>query len=66
MFTWDILDIPYLEDKNKITQNLGMWDTLDMEFVRSDGASGISKDFHWSSSMNEKFYTYIKEKFNLI
>jgi len=66
VFTWDKLNVDFIEDKLKITKNLGVWETLGMEYDNTNGLRGIQYDFHWSGNMNEKFYNYIKEKLNLI
>jgi hypothetical protein len=66
VFTWDKLNVDFIEDKHRLTENLGVWETLDMEYNNTNGLRGIPNDFHWSTNMNEKFYNYIKEKLNLI
>lgn len=67
VFTWDTLSNKenIIEDKKVLIKNIGFWDTLGDEFIRTDGKSGIAGDNHWNYEMNEKFYNYIISKLNL-
>jgi hypothetical protein len=62
LFSWDNITYDHeIEDKTILTKNIGLWETLDDEFKKTNGQKGILADLHWSEKMHNLFYTYIIE-----
>lgn len=65
IFSWDDMDIKseYIEDKNILTNNIGLWETNHDDYVSANGESGQFGDLHWSHKMQKLFSDYIINKF---
>jgi hypothetical protein len=63
IFTWDEFgdNNDYISNKNKIKQDVGIFETFNDVFKETNGECGII-DFHWSFKMNEIFGKFIIEK----
>lgn len=65
VFSWDIMDKKsyIIEDKQSLTEKIGIWETHRDIFYNTDGAYGLKDDMHWSYNMNNLFAEYMYEKF---
>ena len=61
IFTWDTInyDNPLIYDKEKLTNELGIWETLDDVYEQTSGNFGRKNDHHWSSRTDTKFGKYV-------
>lgn len=57
------LDEKIVDTKDIITNNIGFWETLDVEFVETNGKSGKKYDVHWSKKMDSHFADYIMKTY---
>lgn len=68
LFTWhDHILYPSpkadcVEDKNDITDNIGMWTTRHILYHETNGEKGLEHDHHWDYRTMESFGKYVIEK----
>ncbi len=67
IFSWDNMDVKsnVIDDKDKLTSNIGFWETNQDDYYNSNGEFGMLGDLHWSHKMQKSFSDYIINKFNL-
>ena len=67
VFSWEKMDYKssLIDDKEDLTNNLGMWQTLGDDWNNSNGEYGMLGDGHWGFEMNKKFAKYILGRFNI-
>jgi hypothetical protein len=67
IFSWDTMDIKsnYIDDKDKLSNLIGVWETNQDDYNNSNGLYGTLGDLHWSHKMQKIFAQYIMKKFNL-
>jgi hypothetical protein len=59
-YSWtNELDSSFINTKDIITKECGMWHTLHDEFIDTNGKAGVYLDGHWSENMNIKFAEHI-------
>jgi hypothetical protein len=59
-YSWtNELDSSFVNTKDVITKECGMWHTLHDEFTDTNGQTGVYFDVHWSNKMNEAFFKNI-------
>lgn len=60
IFSWtDELDIDEVFTYSKIEKEIGFWESLHMEYLKTNGERGNKDDFHWSEAMHKAFADYI-------
>lgn len=64
VFSWDEMDVKsnYIENKETIIKNIGVWETHKDVYYETDGEFGSKNDIHWSFRMNDLFADYVFEK----
>lgn len=64
VFSWDEMDVKsnYIENKETIIKNIGVWETHKDVYYETDGKFGSKNDIHWSFRMNDLFADYVFEK----
>jgi hypothetical protein len=64
LFSWDNIshDDHEIEDKKILVDNIGIWETLNDVYIKTNWTDGVSKDMHWSKEMHELFYNYLINK----
>jgi hypothetical protein len=62
LFSWDTPNPkPFcLDDKNDLTEKLGMWTTLANLYDETNGKLGHKGDFHWDYRTEKRFFEHIK------
>jgi hypothetical protein len=62
---WDYkkFDSDVIIYREEMTQLLGLWDTMDDVYKRTNGEQGSPKDGHWSMDMNLKFMNFLLKYF---
>ncbi len=65
VFSWDCMDIKskFIEDKNIITENIGMWETNTDVYNETNGEFGHNGDLHWSYKMHKLFGNHVLNRF---
>lgn len=59
------IDNDFIFDKNKITEQIGFWETLGDQYKKTNGQQGVENDLHWSVDMYKKIIEFIKNNLNL-
>jgi hypothetical protein len=61
VFSWDNLNYENsnIEDRKILEKNINFWETLQDDYINSNGERGIFGDDHWSEKMNRMFYEYL-------
>lgn len=59
-YSWaNELDSSVVNTRSVLTNQLGIWETLNDEYNKTNGQSGRKDDIHWSRDMNMKFAQHI-------
>jgi hypothetical protein len=59
-YSWaNELDSSVVNTRSVLTNQLGIWETLNDEYNKTNGQSGRKDDVHWSRDMNIKFAEHI-------
>ena len=59
-YSWaNELDSSIVNTRSVLTNQLGIWETLNDEYNKTNGQSGRKDDVHWSRDMNIKFAEHI-------
>jgi len=64
-FDYSLHNIPkanQIEDKNDITNNIGIWTTNEMLYEETNGEKGNKNDFHWDYRTMKEFGNYVINK----
>jgi hypothetical protein len=66
VFTWDEMEhqVDFIKDKLFLTKEIGFWQTLNDEWLETNGEIGQKNDFHWGSKFNTAFADYLFGKLN--
>lgn len=61
VFTWDDMEnkSKSIMDKESIIREIGFWQTLNDEWIETNGKIGREFDFHWGSKFNPIFGEYV-------
>ena len=64
-YSWaNELDASIVNTRNVIINELGIWETLRDEYIKTNGEFGIKNDRHWSKDMNIKFAEHIIKSYS--
>lgn len=67
IFIWswtDEFDSDLIMTKSKIKEKIGFWETINDEWIATNGKNGIKGDNHWSTKMHKAFADYLIVKFS--
>jgi hypothetical protein len=67
VFSWEKMDYksPFIDDKEDLKTKLGIWQSLNDDWISSNGEYGKVSDGHWGFNMNRKFAEFISYRFDL-
>lgn len=57
------LDDKVVDTKDIIKNKTGIWETLNDEYLKTDGVGGTMGDVHWTKNMHKLFANYVINKF---